>query len=297
METVGSPAQRHPIWLKVDFRTGPNYLRLKALLRNASLHTICEEARCPNIYECFENRTATFLILGDVCTRACRYCAVASGRPAPPDPGEPRRVAEAVATLGLRHAVVTSVDRDDLPDGGAAHFAATVRAIRRAAPGCRVEVLVPDFRGDVTALATVLAAGPDVLNHNIETVRRVFPQVRGHVASYAVSLELLRRARELAPGTVTKSGLMVGLGETWDELLATMDDLRAVGCDVLTIGQYLRPTAGRRHVPVSRYYTPEEFRRLKEEALARGFRHVEAGPLVRSSYHAHQHVPAPVPPQ
>jgi len=256
---------------------------VKRLLREGALHTVCEEARCPNIGECFEAGTATFLILGDTCTRRCGFCAVASGRPLPPDPQEPERVARTVHRLGLRHAVITSVTRDDLPDGGAAAFAHTIRRIRELCPACGIEVLIPDFRGSAQALGVVMAAAPDVLNHNVETVPRLYPQVRPG-AVYPRSLEVLARAKALAPGVATKSGIMVGLGESRGELHQVMADLRAAGCDLLTIGQYLRPSPG--HLPVARFYTPEEFHELQEEGLALGFRHVESGPLVRSSYHA-----------
>ncbi len=275
--------ERKPPWLKVRFPGGPNYLRLKGLIREASLHTVCQEARCPNIGECWEVGTATFMILGDVCTRACAFCAVTSGRPQGLDVGEPLRVARVVRQLGLRHAVITSVNRDDLPDGGAAIFAAGIRAIRRHSPGTRVEVLIPDFQGDWEALATVVAAHPDILNHNLETVPRLYRRVRPK-ARYERSLGLLWRAKEMEPSLGTKSGLMVGLGETWEELLAVMADLVTVGCDILTVGQYLRPSA--KHIPVHRYYQPDEFVDLAEAGRRLGIRHVEAGPLVRSSYHA-----------
>lgn len=282
----GRPLRR-PDWLKIQLHTDENFRELKSLMRNRTLHTVCEEARCPNLYECWSNRTATFMILGRVCTRACRFCAVASGKPTELDLEEPARVAEAVEQMGLRHAVVTSVARDDLEDGGASIFAATIRAIRERVPGCSVEVLVPDFQGREASLRTVLDARPDILNHNIETVRRLSDRVRSK-AKYGRSLWLLARSKELAPDIPTKSGMMVGVGETWEEILETMDDLRAAGCDILTVGQYLQPT--RKHMPVARYYTPEEFDRLKEEGLRRGFRHVESGPLVRSSYHARDQV-------
>ncbi|HJX62248.1 MAG TPA: lipoyl synthase, partial [Dehalococcoidia bacterium] len=247
----------------------------------------CEEARCPNIGECFENGTATFLILGNVCTRACTFCAVSSGRPIGLDTAEPLKVARAASRLGLRHAVVTSVTRDDLPDGGASIFAATIRAVRRLSPGTSVEVLIPDFQGSHDALAIVMAAGPDVLNHNIETVPRLYRDVRPK-AVYGRSLELLARAGEMDAGVITKSGLMVGLGEEHEELLAAMADLVAAGCRVLTIGQYLQPTP--RHRPVACYYHPDEFAALAREGRRLGFRHVEAGPLVRSSYHAERQI-------
>jgi len=276
-----------PEWLKVRFPGGPNYLRLKSLLRERRLHTVCEEAHCPNIGECWEAGTATFMILGDTCTRACAFCAVKSGRPMAVDTREPMRVAQAVRRMGVRHAVVTSVNRDDEADGGAAIFAATIRWIRRLSPGTSVEVLIPDFEGNWDALATVMAARPEILNHNTETVPRLYPRVRPR-ARYERSLELLRRARELAPGGITKTGVMVGLGETRHELLLVMADLADAGCDVLTIGQYLRPSL--KHAPIERYYRPEEFAELAEEGRQLGLRHVEAGPLVRSSYHAERQV-------
>jgi lipoic acid synthetase len=285
---LSAPPPR-PDWLRVRLPGGPNHAHLKSLLREMSLHTVCEEARCPNIGECFENRTATFMILGRICTRACRFCAVTPGRPAGgPDPGEPARVADAVEHLGLRHVVVTSVARDDLPDGGAAAFAATIRAIRERCPGTGVEVLIPDLDGREADIATVVAAAPDILNHNIETSRRLTPRVRAR-ARYDRTLAVLGQARRLAgefglSGMRTKSGFMVGLGESREECREIMADLRAAGCDVLTVGQYLRPSL--RHLPVVRYYRPEEFAALRAEALALGFLHCEAGPLVRSSYHA-----------
>jgi lipoic acid synthetase len=275
--------ERRPEWLKVRFPAGPNFRDLVGIMRTQALHTVCEEARCPNIGDCWERRTATFLILGNVCTRHCAYCAIAHGLPTELDAGEPERVAEAVRAMGLRHAVVTSVDRDDLRDGGAGMFARTIRLIRERLPGCTVEVLIPDFKGDPAALRTVLDAAPDILNHNIETVPRLFRAVR-RGGDYRRSLDLLRRAREWGTRWRTKSGMMVGLGETWEEVLATMRDLRAVGCDILTVGQYLSP--GRDYAPIARYYHPDEFARLRAEGLAMGFRHVESGPLVRSSYHA-----------
>ena len=275
--------QPKPRWLLVRAPGSPGYVRLRRLMRQLDLHTVCEEAGCPNIGECWERGTATFMILGDVCTRSCGYCNVIHGRPGAVDGGEPERVAAATASLRLRHVVVTSVDRDDLADGGARAFADTIRAIRRRAPGCRVEVLIPDFSGREADLQAVLDAGPDVLNHNIETVARLYRSARPG-GRYARALELLARAGRLAPGIPTKSGLMVGLGERWPEIQATLADLRGAGCDLLTIGQYLRPSAA--HLPVERYYTPDEFARLKEAALRLGFGHVESGPLVRSSYHA-----------
>ena len=254
-------------------------------MQGLSLHTVCQEAHCPNIGECWGRRTATFMILGRICTRSCRFCAVSTGIPPSVDDEEPLRVAEAVQRMRLRHAVVTSVSRDDLADGGASLFAATIREIRRLNPQTSVEVLIPDFQGSVDALRTVTQARPDVLNHNVETVERLQRRVRAK-ASYARSLEVLRQAKALAPGGLTKSGLMVGLGEARDEVLQTLADLRGVGCDIVTIGQYLRPSQA--HLPVERYYTPEEFDDLRDEALRLGLRHVESAPLVRSSYHAHE---------
>ena len=283
-------SRRLPSWLKVPMPAGPNYREVQRLLRGASLHTVCEEAHCPNAGECWEQRTATFMILGRVCTRNCRYCAVASGRPMPLDIGEPDRVAETVERLGLRYVVITSVTRDDLPDGGASAFSATIRALHRRVPGCKVEVLIPDLGGSRSALQSVVDACPDVLNHNIEVVRSLFPTVRAQ-GDYNRSLELLARAKEMKPELTTKSGLMVGLGERWDEVLETLRDLRKAGCDLLTIGQYLRPS--RDHHPVARYYTPQEFDDLRREAEAMGFIQVASGPLVRSSYHAaEQHAAA-----
>ncbi len=277
-------AQGKPDWLRVRFFGGQNYQELKRIMRTLGLNTVCESARCPNMGECWEHRTATFMILGNICTRACGFCAVPSGKPVgPPDEDEPRRVAEAAEQMGLRYAVVTSVNRDDQPDGGAGIFAETIREIRRRVPGCRVEVLIPDFRGDWAALETVMAARPDVLNHNTETVPRLYRQVRKG-AVYERSLELLRRAKEMAAGVPTKSGLMLGLGEDKSEVLATMRDLVAQGTDILTIGQYLQPT--REHLPIVRYVHPDEFAEYKEFGEAMGFKHVESGPLVRSSYHA-----------
>jgi lipoic acid synthetase len=258
------------------------------MVRSGRLHTVCEEARCPNIFDCWNRRTATFMILGDVCTRACRFCAVTSGRPSELDLGEPLRVADSVAELGLKHAVITSVDRDDLKDGGAGIFAQTIRAIRRRSPGTTIEVLTPDFQGSLESAETVVDAGPDIFNHNTETVPRLYGRIRPK-AVYANSLALLRHVKALAPQMVTKSGLMVGLGETEDELLEVFRNMRAHNIDVLTVGQYLRPS--KQHAEVVRYYRPEEFARLKDQALAMGFGHVEAGPLVRSSYHADEQVP------
>jgi lipoic acid synthetase len=283
--TVVTPRAPKPDWLKVRAPGSPSYLRLKSLMRDLGLHTVCEEARCPNIGECWEHSTATFMILGDVCTRACAYCAVAHGRPAPLDPDEPTRVARAIETLGLDYVVITSVDRDDVPDGGAGIFADTVRETRARLPHCRIEVLIPDFKGNLTPLQTVLDARPDILNHNVETVPRLYRMARSG-GRYERTLELLGRSRAYAPDIPTKTGLMVGLGEEHDELLATFRDLRGVGCEILTIGQYLRPTS--EHAPLVRYYHPDEFRALKTAAIDMGFVHVESGPLVRSSYHAHE---------
>jgi lipoic acid synthetase len=278
---------RLPPWLKVRAPWGEDYARLKHLMRGLELHTVCEEAMCPNIGECWGAGTATFLLLGDTCTRNCGFCNVKTGRPRPLDLREPERVARAVAHMKLKHAVVTSVTRDELPDGGAYIFGQTIRHIRELVPDCTVEVLIPDFKGSPAALATVMAARPDILNHNVETVPRLYPRVRPQ-ADYRRSLKVLRRARELGGDVVTKSGIMVGLGEEWEEILEVMADLRAVDCDVLTIGQYLRPSA--QHLPVERYYTPQEFDQLRAEGERLGFKHVESGPLVRSSYHAEQHV-------
>ena len=282
-----------PDWLKVRFFGGENYQDLKRIMRTLGLHTVCESARCPNMGECWEHRTATFMILGNICTRACGFCAVPSGRPAgPPDELEPARVAEAVEKMGLRYAVVTSVNRDDTPDGGAAIFARTIAEIRRRVPDCKVEVLIPDFRGEWTALATVMRARPDVLNHNIETVPRLYRQVRKG-AVYERSLELLRRAKELSPSTPAKSGMMLGLGESREEVLDTMRDLVAHRADILTIGQYLQPT--REHLPIVRFVHPDEFAEFKRAGEQMGFRHVESGPLVRSSYHAFEQSEAALP--
>jgi lipoic acid synthetase len=283
------PRAPKPEWLKVRAPGSPNYLRLKGLMRELKLHTVCEEARCPNIGECWHYGTATFMILGDVCTRACAYCAVSHGRPAQVDEAEPARVAGAIEAMALRHAVITSVDRDDLPDGGASIFAETIRETRLRTPGCRIEVLIPDFQGDEASLRAVLDAGPDVLNHNIETVPRLYRMARSG-GRYPRSLELLDRSRRYTPGIPTKTGIMVGLGEEFDEVIAVFDDLRAVGVSIITIGQYLRPTP--KHAPMIRYYHPDEFAELKRAALDRGFAHVESGPLVRSSYHAHEQADA-----
>jgi len=283
-----APPLVRPAWIKARAPMGERYEALQGLMRDLALHTVCEEARCPNIGECWNRGTATFMILGDVCTRACGFCAVKTGLPRlPPDPAEPRRVADAVARMGLRHAVITSVNRDDQRDGGASAFAACIREIRARIPGCAVEVLIPDFKGNWDALATVFAARPDVLNHNTETVPRLYRQVRPG-ARFERSLELLRRSKEA--GLLTKSGIMVGLGEERHEVEDTVRAIRGSGTDVLTVGQYLRPS--RDHLPLQRYYTPEEFASIKTFALSLGYGHVESGPLVRSSYHADQHVPA-----
>lgn len=279
--------ERKPEWLKVRLTTNENYQELKRMMRSKTLHTVCEEARCPNIFECWANRTATFMILGDICTRACRFCAVKTGLPTELDLKEPERVAEAVEQMGVRYAVVTSVARDDLKDGGASIFAATIRAIRKRNPFTSVEVLIPDFQGNWDALKVVMDAKPDVLNHNIETVRRRSDRVRSK-AKYDRSLELLKRAKEMQPQIPTKSSIMVGVGETFDEVVEAMRDLREHHVDIVTIGQYLQPT--RKHLKVERYYTPEEFEQLKQIGLEMGFSHVESGPLVRSSYHAHEQV-------
>jgi lipoyl synthase len=279
--------RRHPDWIKVKAPGNPNYLRLKRLMREKNLHTVCEEARCPNIGECWGNKTATFLILGDTCTRGCRFCAIDKGKPLALDPEEPRNVALVVKDLGLDHIVVTSVNRDDLPDGGAAHFAQTVFWIKQFNPGIRVELLVPDFACNLQSLETVVNSGIQILNHNIETVPRLYGKVRpGH--SYEGSLNLLKIAKSHRPEVLTKSGFMLGVGETTREVLATLQDLRDNEVDIVTIGQYLQPST--RQLRVERYVTPEEFQEFKAEAELLGFRHVESGPLVRSSYHAWSHV-------
>ncbi|MFQ5668960.1 MAG: lipoyl synthase [Acidobacteriota bacterium] len=293
-----SPPRRlpKPPWLHIRLRTGPEYRAVTRMVDRLALQTVCQEARCPNIFECWSQRTATLMILGGVCTRRCGFCSVASGRPAPADPGEPRRVGEAVAQMGLRHAVITSVDRDDLPDGGAAHWAAVIQAVRHRNPHTRIEVLVPDFKGKTAALETVLAARPDVFAHNVETVPRLYKTVRPG-SRYSQSLALLRRAagwrhippRQAVSSLRIKSNLMLGLGETHEEILDTLQALRGHGVEIVTIGQYLQPTPDQ--LPVQRYVPPAEFRRLAEEGRAMGFWHVEAGPLVRSSYHAADHRP------
>jgi len=287
IQIAASPAAvRRPEWLKVRIPGGDSYFELKRLMRGHTLHTVCESARCPNIGECWAHRTATFMILGELCTRRCGFCAVPKGRPAGEvDWAEPERVAEAAANMGLTYAVVTSVDRDDLADGGSRIFARSIQALRRRIPGCLVEVLIPDFRGSDDALEVVLRAQPDILNHNIETVPRLYPVAR-RGSLYERSLRLLRRSREIAPSIPTKSGLMVGLGESFDELLAVLKDLSAAGVDIVTIGQYLRPSG--EQLPVARFYTPQEFATLEREGMRLGFRHIESGPLVRSSYHAHE---------
>jgi len=283
--------RKHPDWIKVRAPASPDFFRTRALLAELKLHTVCQEACCPNIGECFGHRTATFMLMGDVCTRNCPYCAVAHGKVRPLDAGEPARIAEAVARLGLQHVVVTSVDRDDLPDGGAAHFAATAHAIKSALPSTRVEVLVPDFQGAHDSVETVVRAPVDIYNHNLETVPSLYRKCRpgGH---YELSLDVLAHAkvaaRSLDRAILTKTGIMLGLGEEHDELIRVLRDLRGIDCDILTLGQYLRPS--RDHLPVERYVTPAEFADLKQEALALGFRHVESAPLVRSSYHAWEHV-------
>ncbi|MDR0266914.1 lipoyl synthase [Paenibacillus sp.] len=283
-QTVKEPK---PDWIRIKLTTGDNYQEIKSMMRSKTLHTVCEEARCPNIYECWANRTATFMILGDICTRACRFCAVNTGKPTELDLLEPDRVAEAAENMGLNHCVITSVARDDLSDGGASIFAETIKAVRKRLPLCSVEVLIPDFMGNWDALKVVMDAKPDILNHNIETVERMSNRVRAK-AKYERSLELLKQAKEMQPNIPTKSSIMLGVGEEWDEILQAMDDLRAIDCDIMTIGQYLQPSP--QHLNVVKYYTPDEFAILKEEGMKRGFSHVESGPLVRSSYHAHEQV-------
>jgi lipoic acid synthetase len=284
-----APEARKPSWLKVKAPGGSNYVALKHLMRDLQLHTVCEEAHCPNIGECWEHKAATFMILGDVCTRNCAYCAVAHGTPAPLDAGEPRRLADAVAQMGLKHVVITSVDRDDLPNGGAEIFAACIAELRMRMPETSVEVLIPDFKGNPAALRLIVDAKPDILNHNLETIARLYRIARPG-GRYPRALELLARAKELHPELLTKSGIITGLGEEWDELLGAMRDLRAAHVDILTIGQYLRPSD--QHLPIARWYTPDEFAELKRYGMSLGFRHVESGPLVRSSYHAWEQVEA-----
>jgi lipoyl synthase len=281
--------ERKPQWLKVKAPGGDNYIRLKHMMRELNLHSVCEEAHCPNIGECWEHGTATFMILGSVCTRNCAYCAVAHGKPPEYDIEEPNRVGEAIARMGLRHAVITSVDRDDLPDFGAYIFAETIRQIHQRLPGCSVEVLVPDFQGNVDSIRTVLEARPEIYNHNTETVPRLFKKARPG-GRYERVLEIFRTAKRLAPDIPTKTGIILGLGETNEEVVEVMKDLRAVDVDILTLGQYLRPSDA--HIALDRYVTPEEFRQLYETGMAMGFKHVESGPLVRSSYHAWEQVQA-----
>ncbi len=288
MSTGAAVQRRHPEWLKVRAPAGPAFLETQSAVRSLGLHTVCEEARCPNIGECWSHHTATLMLLGDTCTRNCGFCAVAHGRPLTVDADEPRRVGAAVVRLGLRHVVVTSVNRDDLRDGGAAHFAATAAAIRAAAPDCRIEVLIPDFQGRAGTVETVVDSPIDILNHNLETVPRLYARVRPG-ARYERSLDVLARARTRRPDCLTKAGVMLGLGEETDEVRAVLTDLRAVDCDILTLGQYLRPSPA--HLPLVRYLHPDEFAALRKIAEEMGFRHVEAGPLVRSSYHAWTHVP------
>jgi len=278
-----APASPKPAWLKVKYSAHEEYFSVSALLEKRGLHTICRSARCPNIGECWTQKTATFLLLGNTCTRTCSFCAVAKGRPEAPSADEPEKIAEAAVLLGLKYVVLTSVTRDDLPDGGASHFAATIAALRRRIPGVRIEALIPDFNGDPAALTLILETGPDILNHNLETTEALYPMIQRPAAGYRRSLEVLSRAK--ARGLTTKSGLMIGLGETDDDLHRSFHDIHRAGGDLLTIGQYLQPTQA--HKPVSRYYTPEEFSALKADALAEGFAGVESGPLVRSSYHAH----------
>jgi lipoic acid synthetase len=287
---LGGPLRMpKPSWLRARAPTGDNFHNLKKLARGLGLHTVCESAQCPNIGECWSHKTATFMLLGDICTRRCGFCAVPKGKPQPIDRDEPRRVAEAVATLGLKHAVVTSVNRDDDNLGGARIFAETIREIRERTPDCRVEVLIPDFQGMDEALKVVLEAQPDVLNHNTESVPRLYRVVRSG-ARYERTLKLLENVKKFSPGMVTKSGVMAGLGETTEELIEVFRDLGSRDVDILTVGQYLRPS--RDHLPIARFYTPEEFNALRDEALRFGFRHVESGPLVRSSYHAHEQAAA-----
>ncbi len=281
--------ERKPSWLKVKAPGGEMYTRLKGLMRELDLHTVCEEAHCPNLGECWNHGTATFMILGDVCTRNCAYCAVAHGRPPKYDIAEPWRVATAIAELGLRHAVITSVDRDDLPDFGAYIFAETIRQIHEKLPGCSVEVLVPDFQGNEDSIQAVLEARPEIYNHNTETVPRLYKKARPG-GRYERVLNIFRTAKRLAPDIPTKTGIILGMGETIEEVLATMRDLRSVDVDILTLGQYLRPSDA--HIALDRYWTPEEFRSLYEAGMEMGFRHVESGPLVRSSYHAWEQVQA-----
>ncbi len=282
-DSQGLTRGRRPEWLRVRFNQNDEYWKLKKLMRGEALHTVCEEALCPNLGECWARGTATFLMMGDTCTRSCHFCNIKTGRPLPLDEDEPRRVAESVAEMHLRHAVLTSVDRDELPDGGAHIFANAIREIRALVPGCTIEVLIPDFRANREALRLVMDAGPEILNHNTETVPRLYRRARPQ-ARYEWSLSVLKMAREMDPVAFTKTGVMVGLGETWDELLQVMDDLREQDVDIFTVGQYLQPSKD--HLPIERYYHPDEFAKLAEEGYARGFKWVESGPLVRSSYHA-----------
>ena len=275
--------RRFPHWLKVKMPSGQNYNDLRNKMRKSSLHTVCEEARCPNIGECWERKTATFMILGDTCTRACTYCAVNTGTPNGLDLEEPIRLAQTVESMLLNYVVITSVNRDDLPDGGAFIFSQCIKQIKKRLPECKVEVLTPDFEGNFESLATVVNAGPQTFNHNIETVRRIFPRVRAK-GNYDLSLEVLRNVKQISGSMVTKSGIMVGLGETMDEITQTMKDLRDSDVDLLTVGQYLRPSE--KHAPISKWYTPDEFKNIEVSGLELGFKHVASGPLVRSSYHA-----------
>jgi lipoic acid synthetase len=290
--TVSQASERKPEWLRVKMPGGENYSHLRQLMRSKNLHTVCEEAMCPNIGHCWDRGTATFLLLGDTCTRSCGFCHIKTGRPTWLDEAEPERVAEAVANMNLKHAVLTSVNRDELPDGGAHIFARSIELIHQRVPGCSVEVLIPDFKGDRAALKIVMDARPEILNHNTETVPRLYRTVRPQ-AIYERSLRVLAMAKELVPAAVTKSGIMVGLGETWDEVIQVMRDLRTQDVDILTVGQYLSPT--RNHLPIVRYWHPDEFARLHDEGMAMGFRWVESGPLVRSSYHADGQAQALVP--
>ena len=286
----GNLRPRLPSWLKVPMPGGPNYRELTGIMRRAQLHTVCEEARCPNIGECWERKSATFMILGAICTRRCHYCAVITGRPTGIDVDEPERLARTVKEMSLNYCVITSVNRDDLADGGAFIFARSIRRIRDLVPGCKVEVLIPDFNGSDLALNKLLEASPDVLNHNIESTKSVFPRVRPK-GDYQRSLHLLARSKQINGSIPTKSGIIVGMGEQWEGIIETMQDLRLVGCDLLTVGQYLRPS--KRHIPITRFYTPDEFDELRRVGLGLGFKHVASGPLVRSSYHAdEQHMAA-----
>jgi lipoic acid synthetase len=292
--TTAKPITPKPKWLKIRLNTGGEYQQIKHLINDLSLHTVCQEARCPNIYECWSHGTATFMISGESCTRRCGFCAVSKGAPVLLDSEEPRHVAEAVRKMGVKHAVITSVNRDDLPDGAAAHWVATINAVRALNPNTKVEVLTPDFEGNTAAMDMIFAARPDVMNHNTETVPRLYRRVRPHAKYHEWTMMLLERAGkfrdEHAPQMLTKSGVMVGLGETTEEVIATMRDLRSVNCDILTIGQYLQPAPKR--LKVEKYYTPDEFAAFKTMGLEMGFRYVESGPLVRSSYHAHEHTAA-----